>query len=147
MIVAITGHPVVDLKELAKTMAIKFGLSFEELDEKKLAKNEGLFYNAKEGIYNNFVFANKVEENSVKIFIKYSRDKLLYFLMQNKKLTFEEAVEELAKIEEEKEKYFQSFFGLSLKDYNNYDLIINADRLDNNGIIGVIERYVNKLKK
>jgi len=71
MIIAIASHPLIDLRDLAKTIAKRFGLNYISLEEETLNKNRGLLYDtSKEGVYDNFVFANLVQVDAIKIFLR-----------------------------------------------------------------------------
>jgi len=149
MIIILASHPAYDLKELSKSLAMRFGINFVELDEKSLHKNTGIFNNppSENAIYAGTVLAHRFAEDSIKIYIKFSTDALTKKLMSSSGKNYEETLKQVNSEELQKADYLQKFFGIVLNDLNCYDLVINSDKLDNEGIMSVAEKYINKIKK
>jgi len=136
------------MKAFAKAIALKFSMNFVEVDQANLHKNKGIFHNqpSNNTIFEGVVLANKFGDKSVNIYIKYSKEALIKQIMAEGK-SFENASAIVDDAEQKDYEYVKKFFGIDAKDLNNYDLVISADRLDNEGLISVIERYLNKIKK
>lgn len=148
MIIVFASHPVFDMKAFVKAVAIKFAMNFIEVDKESLHKNKGLFHNppTNNAIYEGVVLANKFGEKSINIYLKWSKESLIKQVMAEGR-TFEQATEIVEDSEKKESEYVKKFFGIDTKDIGFYDLVISADRLDSEGLISVIEKYVNKIKK
>ncbi len=149
MIIVLACHPSFDMKDLSKSLAMKFGVNFVDIDETSLHKNSGFFHNPPNNnmVCVGFVLASRFEEGAVKVYVKHSEEFLIRDLMNSQNISFEKASEIYKELENTKKDWLKNFFGIDMKNMDIYDLVINSDSLDNEGIISVVERYLSKMKK
>ena len=148
MIIVIAAHPFYDMKEFAKSLALRFGTNFQDIDKLSLTKNAGLFHNppSKNAVYEGSVFAHKFEGDVARVYVKWS-DEFLVKQAMDSGISFEDANKNVESAFNDEAEYLKKFFDVDIKDLGVYDLVVSADRLDIDGLISVIERYINKIKK
>jgi len=144
MILVIASNPFKSVDELAKKLALDFGAVYKQLEDDFLLKNAGFFEEQKTGnfVYSGVVIAGKMSGQCTKVYLRESEERILNRIAKDQKLAIEKAKEIFdSKIKSEKER-LKRFFGIELYNQEMYDLIINIDKLNNKGIIDVIEKFV-----
>ena len=58
-----------------------------------------------------------------------------------------EALESIEMKEREQEKNFLNNYGINIYDLQVYDLVLNIDKLEQDNIIGIIKKYLEKMHK
>lgn len=147
MIIAIASNGYEDIEPICKSIAMRYGLKYENIEN--TAKIEEGYFNKpkKDTIYKGYLAIWKMKDPDVRIFLKASPENKIRFLVTNKKLSIENAKKEIEKEENETREFFINNFGINIKDYSICDLVINIDKINQEGIIGVIEKYLSKMRK
>ena len=147
MIITIASNGYGDIEPTCKAIALRYGLKFEPIED-NVPKEEGFFNKPKKDtIYKGMLAVWKIKDPNVRIFLKASLENKIRYLVENKKITIEDAKKEIETKDSEMREYFTNNYGLNVKDYGNYDLVINIDKINSSGIIDVMEKYLNKMKK
>ncbi len=68
-------------------------------------------------------------------------------MSEKEKIPVGEALEKIEMKEIEQEKSFLNNYGINIYDLQVYDLVINTDKLDQDSIIGLIKKYLEKMHK
>jgi cytidylate kinase len=147
MIISIASNGYEDIEPICKALALRYGLKYENI-ESTATKEEGYFNTPrKDTIYKGPLAVWKMKDPDVRIFLKASAENKVRYLVTNKKLGIEDAKKEIENEDNESREFFVNNFGINIKDYGVCDLVINIDKINQDGIIGVIEKYLNKMKK
>ena len=146
MIITIASNSYEDIEPTCKVIALRYGLKYENLENAK--KEKGYFNSpSNDTIYKGILAVWKIKEPDVRIFLKVSEESKIKYLVEKNKVSIENAKEEIEKKDAEQKDYFVKNYGINIKDYTNCDLVINMDKIASEGIIGVIEKYLNKMTK
>jgi cytidylate kinase len=122
--------PIFEMKEFAKTLALRFGRKYIEIDKLSLQKNKGLIYNppSNNAVYDGFILSHKLDDSAVKIYIKCSQESLARKIMEFNKVEFEEALQIVNNAEKQESEYLKKYYDIDVKDLSIYDLVIFSDK-------------------
>jgi len=111
-------------------------------------QEDGFFKSPKqETIYKGFLAVWKIIDPDLRIFLKVSEETKIKYIVETKNIDISDAKKLLEEEENKEKNYYVNNYGINIKDYSGFDLVINMDKIDADGIIGVIEKYLNKMKK
>ena len=156
MIVAIASFPGTETKKLCKTLAMRLGLkhlSREIVDAKAIAASSESSRQeiAEEESKGNFItdsmIACKQLQKAVKIFLHSARKARAKQVSEREKISMGAALE---KIEEEEKALSKAIAAISGTGYfipEEFDMVLNLDRLDEEATIALVEKFLEKIKK
>ncbi len=170
MIVAISGSYGIETKELSKLLALQFGLKYvsrkdikmklavdsnqtvEEVNEWKNAekiKQIILGEAKKNDVIIDYPISSWILGNdaSVKVFLQGSKKIKAKKIAEKEKIPLGEALEKLEVNEKAEANNVLDGFGINVYDLEIYDLIINVDKLSMDGVVELIKKYIEKMKK
>ncbi len=147
MIITIASNSYEDIEPICKAIALRYGLRYESIEDNS-NKEEGFFNTPKnDTIYKGMISVWKIKDPDVRIFLKATAESKVRYLVETRKVSIDDAKKIIEKDDGESKEFFVNTFGINIKDYGIYDLVINTDNIKQDGIIGVIEKYLNKMKK
>lgn len=171
MIITITGWPGTNTRNICKLLALQLGLKYlteeklkediakehsillEELDS-KLGKEEFIeavnkaFENAADNIITDYALASwLVGSAELKVFLESKENNRLKKMAISKEMPLILAKQMIKSEEEERKKKYLYEYGINIFDMQNFDIVINIDKLNEDGIISLIKKYLEKMKK
>ncbi|PIU21833.1 MAG: hypothetical protein COT15_00205 [Candidatus Diapherotrites archaeon CG08_land_8_20_14_0_20_34_12] len=172
MIITITGWPGTNTRNICKLLALQLGLRYlteekikedivkehnilpEELDS-KLGKEE--FIEAVnntfkkqtgENIITDYALASwLVNSAELKVFLESKENNRVKRMVISQEMPLIVAKNMIRTEEDERKKKYLYEYGINIFDMQNFDIVINIDKLDNDGIIALIKKYLEKMKK
>lgn len=106
---------------------------------RKLAKEESCIIAGRCGDY---ILNQEEDLNLIRIFVYADLPTRIQRVMDVDKVDEKEAARRIKKIDKERKEFYKYFAGKNWEDINNYDLPINASKLDFQQIARVIEEYI-----
>ncbi|MEM0359813.1 MAG: cytidylate kinase family protein [Candidatus Diapherotrites archaeon] len=171
MILAITGLPGTDTRNLCKSLALQLGIKYlpkEKILEKTLEEKKGGGKKEETELSEEFVQKLRqailaeakqdhiiidwglatwvLNEADLKVFILSKQKNRAMEITKAKKIPFVEAKQELEEMEEEERKKLLHFLGVNIHDLKYFDLVINADKLEMEGITAIIMKFMKNFK-
>ncbi len=169
MIITVTSYPGTETKELSKLLALQVGLKYFSANEikKRIAvetnlpiekiKEEEFTEKIKqiiEGeskkndiIIDHLLAAWTINNADLKVFLKSHNKARAKKMSEKKKIPVGNALDEIEMQEKEQERNFLNNYGINIYDLQVYDLVINSDKLDQDSVIGIIKKYLEKMHK
>ncbi len=172
MILTLTGLPGTDTRNLCKILALQLGVKYlpkeriiekmalEEKKEKREIEDsvlseefvgklkEFILREAKQDhvIVDWSLAAWVLSEADLRVFIVSKEKERAKKITKVKKVPFIEAKKEIEEQEEEQRSEFLHLLGVNTHDLKSFDLVINADKLDADGIPAVILKYLKNTR-
>lgn len=172
MILTLTGLPGTDTRNLCKILALQLGIKYltkerivekialEEKKEKKEIEDNALSEEFVEKLKRFILREAKqdhvivdwelaawvLSEADLKVFILSKEKMRAKKLTKVKKVPFIEAKKEIEEQEEEQRSNFLHLLGVNTHDLKSFDLVINADKLDADGVPAVILKYLKNAR-
>ncbi len=161
MIMTVSGSAGSGSEKIGKSMALNFGMRYvseKELDlrasrETRTAESHGekverliQAENRKGGV----VIAHSAgawlaKEAALKVYLKSTQRRRAKNRAEKEKIPLNLALEKLEEEEKENTKKLFEVYGVDAKDLSAYDLVLNADRLNEDGITAVVRKYLEKI--
>ncbi|MFH1664372.1 MAG: (d)CMP kinase [archaeon] len=169
MIITITSYPGTETKELSKLLALQTGLRYFSANEikKRIAvetnlpiekiQEEDFTEKIKQIIEqeakNNDIIIDHtlaawiINNADLKVFLKAYKKTRAKKMSEKLKIPMGDSLEDIELKEKEQEKNFLNNYGINIYDLQVYDLMINTDKLDEESVIGIIKKYLEKMHK
>ncbi len=168
MIITITGLPGTNTRKISKLLALHLGVRYMAEEEilKMLALSEGIqkeklaekmfeektaekmkqlvLKEAKgDHVIIDFSLATwLLSEAELKVFIQSPEKSRALELTKEKKIPMVVARKELEEKEEEERKAFLHSLGINIYDLKSFDLVLNSSKLNEEGLVAVVTKYL-----
>jgi cytidylate kinase len=167
MLICVAGYPGTETKNVCKNLALQMGLRY--LDEESIMKKVGriqmshgeenkdvellksvqhVVKNASKHdhiVTDHALAAWGIKDADLRIFIHSSEKVRAAKLARREKLTLTAAQKKLADEEEAMRKKFLNAYSINLDDLSAFDLVINVDKLRDEGIVSVVRKYLHNM--
>jgi len=169
MIITITSYPGTETKELSKLLALQAGLRYfsaneikkriaietnmpiEKIQEEEFTEKikQIIEQEAKKNdiIIDHALAAWTINNADLKVFLKSYSKVRAKIMSEKEKIPMGDSMEQIELKEKEQEKNFLNNYGINIYDLQVYDLVINIDKLDQDRVIGIIKKYLEKMHK
>jgi cytidylate kinase len=166
MIITISGLPGTETSKVGKLLALENGLRYVSRQNliMRLAvqMNVGIETIREEESIEKIKELIKIEEKrgdivldypiaawllsnaNVKVFLQSDKRMRARRLVEKEKIPISEALERIETQERNESKIFLNYFGINIYDLGVYDLIINVDKLKEDGVVLVVRKYIEK---
>ncbi|MCX6801755.1 MAG: cytidylate kinase family protein [Candidatus Diapherotrites archaeon] len=172
MILTVTGLPGTDTRNLCKSLSLQLGIKYlpKETIIEKISAEEKKDREKAEADVLSEEFVQKLRafilneakqdhlivdwglatwlmnEADLKVFVLSKEKNRALEMTRVKKVPFVEAKQEMEKMEEEERKNLLHLLGVNVHDLKYFDLVINADKLDMEGITGIIMKFMKNYR-
>ncbi|MEK6973052.1 MAG: cytidylate kinase family protein [archaeon] len=172
MIITITGWPGTNTRNVCKILALQLGLKYltEEKIKEDVAKEHNIlveeldfklgkeaFINAVNGIFRkqgsenvitDYALASwLVNDAALKVFLESKENNRVKKMVVSREMPLIVAKQMIKNEEDERKKKYLYEYGINIFDMQNFDIVLNTDKLNEDGIIALIKKYLEKMKK
>lgn len=156
MIIIIAGFPGIDTKKMCKTLALRLGLrhlTSEEL-QKSLAqkgwdatKQKIQTEERKGNFITDSMLASKQVQNALRVFLNSAKRIRAKKLAEAERMPVAAALERIEDEEKSLEKTMSNTFGTAFFNPEEFDIMLNIDRFNEESTIALIEKILEKIQK
>jgi len=154
MIIFVGSFPGTETKKLCKTLALRLGLrhlskeEFEKNSEKSEELKQKVQAEEKKG---NFItdsaIAGKTLQNPVRIFLNSAKRVRAKQVAESEKITLPAALEKIEEEEKSTGKKLSAISGSEIFNPEEFDFMLNVDKLSEEATIALIEKFLEKIRK
>ncbi|MDO8538228.1 MAG: cytidylate kinase family protein, partial [archaeon] len=160
----ITGFPGTQTKEIGKMLGFETGIKFvsgeeimkklgieenisEEMNEEFSQKLKQLIQaESKAGIITDHPLSPWIlHEAEAKIFLNSLEKVRAKRIVEKEKLPISEAMQKIQEEKKKNEQVYLNNFGISVYDFQAFDLTLNIDKLSNDNVVGIIKSFIQKM--
>ena len=164
MIITITGFPGTQTKEIGKMLGFEIGIKFVSGEEimKKIGIEENISQEmneefsqklkqliqaeSKTGIITDHPLSPWIlHEAEAKIFLNSLEKVRAKRIVEKEKLPISEAMQKIQEEKKKNEQVYLNNFGVSVYDFQAFDLTLNIDKLSNENVVGIIKNFIQKM--
>ena len=163
MIITLTGFPGTQTKEIGKMLGYEIGIKFvSEEDimgkittiENQAQSNEAFAEKLKQmiqtegkpGVITDHPMSPWIlHDAEVKIFLNSLEKVRARRIVEKEKIPLSEAMEKIKSEKKQKEELYLNNFGVSVYDFQLFDLALNIDKLSNENTVSIIKKFIEKM--